>query len=571
MKLLLTLLFSLPTLLFAQQNTFLSNPAADSVLRGLYSPASYASSAPVDHPDSIVSLLKTGLSADSLQAYLEVLSSFGNRNTGSDTVSATFGIGAARRWAKARFDAISQANENRLLTGYLQFDRGICGTNQHRNVVAVLPGSELPTDGFILMEAHMDSRCDDVCDGQCIAYGADDNGSGSVLVLELARVMSQFSMERTVVFMLTIGEEQGLFGAEAMAEYCNSNNLEIRAVFNHDIVGGIYCGNSASPPGCPGEGDVDSLNVRLFSFGNYNSSHKQLARFNKLEYKEMLRPMEAAPMSINIMTGEDRVGRGGDHIPFRLNGYTAMRMTSANEHGNGSPTSGSNDRQHTEGDSLGVDLDNDGSIDSFFVDFNYLARNARINGNGSAMIAIGPLTPGLLATAVPGGIAIEILNQTQYATYRIAVRQNSNDWDSVYTIQGAIDTIYGIQGPTILSAASVDAEGIESLFSGEVNVNVPTSSGETLDDSGFSLLPNRPNPFDEQTVISVRKIGHLDFQEAYLLITDQRGKTVEQIPLTLEAELNEVTFYHGFHATGIYHCSLVVDGEVLSTRKMVMQ
>jgi Zn-dependent M28 family amino/carboxypeptidase len=59
----------------------------------------------------------------------------------------------------------------------------------------------------------------------------EDNGSGCALVLELARVMSTKNYRRTIVFMLTIGEEQGLDGADAFAKYCKANNLNIRAVF----------------------------------------------------------------------------------------------------------------------------------------------------------------------------------------------------------------------------------------------------------------------------------------------------------------------------------------------------
>src|SRR5205807_2453494 len=101
--------------------------------------------------------------------------------------------------------------------------------------------------------------------------------------------------------------------------------------------------------------------------------------------KEMVLPGATVPMGINIMTPEDRTGRGGDHIPFRALGYTAMRFTAQNEDGNADVTSASYaDRQHTSGDSIGVDVNNDGVIDSYYVDFDYLARNTVINGNAAA-------------------------------------------------------------------------------------------------------------------------------------------------------------------------------------------
>ncbi len=563
-------LFAFP--LGAQLNTQFTNPLIDQVLRGNYNPGDYAASVPITDPVVISQMIALDVSEDSLKNYLIEMSGFGNRNTGSDTVSSTFGIGAARRWGHQQFQEISAANENRLLVGYLQFDEVICGVSQHRNVVAALPGSAPSGEGYILIEGHLDSRCDDVCDPTCEAQGAEDNGSGSALVLELARVMSQFTFKETVVFLLTTGEEQGLMGADALADYCYYDSIPVKAVLNNDVVGGIYCGATSSPPSCPGAGAVDSTNVRLFSRGNYNSQHKQFARYTKLQYKEMLSSIVAVPTSIQIMTAEDRTGRGGDHIPFRQNGFTAIRMTSSNEHGNGSAGPSYTDRQHTSSDSLGVDTDNDGQIDSFYVDFNYLARNARINGVCGAMAAIGPAPiSGFNATPVPGGLAIEVLGNPTVTDFRFATRTNTNDWDSVYTINAVIDTLWGLQGQYIISMAAMDANGVESLFSYESNVNIPTSTGELLPEKDLELFGNKPNPFDEQTTIIVKRNGHIDFEEAYIVIHDMGGKEVERIPLTLEADVNEVNFLHGFHATGTYIYSLVVDGEVLGRKKMVMQ
>ncbi|MEM7036092.1 MAG: M28 family peptidase, partial [Bacteroidota bacterium] len=388
---------------------------------------------------------------------------------------------------------------------------------------------------------------------------------------ELARVLSAYTFDHTMVFMLTIGEEQGLFGAEALAEYCTQQGIPVKAVLNNDIVGGIYCGNSASPPGCPGAGDIDSLNVRLFSHGGFNSPHKQLARFIKLQYQEELTGQIPTEMDLHIMSNEDRTGRGGDHIPFRQNGFSAMRFTSANEHGDGSPDAQYTDRQHTSDDSLGLDLDNDGDLDTFFVDFNYLARNAVINGNAAAMIGIGPETPDFTVTAASGGAEITIITQTQYSTYRVGVRSVDNDWDSVYTMAGTLDTLFGLpQGVTVIySVASVDSNGIESLFSREKTTTIANLDAPIP--GQMELLQNRPNPFDEQTIISVNVAQRPDFEEAYIRIVDAAGKEVQKIPITLEMDMNEVYFYHGFHAEGVYFYSLVIDGETWATRKMVMQ
>ncbi|MFM8243385.1 MAG: M28 family peptidase, partial [Crocinitomicaceae bacterium] len=125
--------------------------------------------------------------------------------------------GAARRWAFQKFSSFSAQAENRLIPSYFQFDKTICNVTQHRNVIGVLPGTDTSNHEVIIIEGHMDSRCENECDITCQAQGIEDNASGSALVFELARVMSKCSYKNTLVFMLTIGEEQGLYGADAFA------------------------------------------------------------------------------------------------------------------------------------------------------------------------------------------------------------------------------------------------------------------------------------------------------------------------------------------------------------------
>ncbi|MCB0402575.1 MAG: M28 family peptidase [Flavobacteriales bacterium] len=556
---------------FTQSNIFTTNPVAGEVLKGNYNPANYAASNVINHHDSITKGINLRVNPDSLKAYLFHLATFQNRNTGSDTTSLVTGIGAARKWVHQRFQQISAENENRLVVSYLQFDQQICNVNQHKNILAVLPGTDSVNHEVIIIEGHIDSRCSDVCDSLCLAEGMEDNGSGTALVLELARVMSRYTYKNTIVFMATIGEEQGLYGANAFAQYAVDNSIPIKAVLNNDVIGGIYCGQTSSPPSCPGYGDVDSLQVRLFSYGGFNSSNKQLARFIKLQYKEELVAQVAVPMLLSIMSAEDRTGRGGDHIPFRQKGFPAMRFTSANEHGDASNGVGYTDRQHTSSDILGVDTNNDLIIDSFFVDFNYLSRNAVINGVGATMAAIGPFTPNFSAGVVNGpGITINITTQTQYNQYRVGIRTVDNDWDSVYTISSTTDTIYPPQnGVYFISVASADNDSIESLFSYEVMV-LPTGVEEmNSEQNPFELLQNKPNPFDEATIISVKVSKPSAYKTACIEIRDIQGKLVETLPISLTQEVNEVIYDHGYGRVGIYSYSLVVDDVIRDTKRMI--
>ena len=108
---------------FAQTNIISTNPLAEKIMQGNYNPETYKAIKVLNLPDTIAKGINKRISADSLKAYLEVLRTFKNRNTGSDTVSKTTGIGAARRWVYSKFLQFSKANENRLIASYLQFDQ----------------------------------------------------------------------------------------------------------------------------------------------------------------------------------------------------------------------------------------------------------------------------------------------------------------------------------------------------------------------------------------------------------------------------------------------------------------
>lgn len=560
--------------IISQTNILFTNSTSEQVLKGNFNPSNYLSSTPINQHDDIVSYIQNNVSPDSLKAYILKLATFENRNTASDTISSTTGIGAARRWAFQKFSSFSAQAENRLIPSYFQFDKTICNVTQHRNIIGVLPGTDTSNHEVIIIEGHMDSRCENECNITCQAQGIEDNASGSALVLELARVMSKCSYKNTFVFMLTIGEEQGLYGADAFADYCNLNDIPVKAVLNNDVIGGIICGQTSSAPSCPGLNNIDSTQVRIFSYGGYNSIHKQLARFIKLQYKEELLPQVTVPMMVTIMSGEDRSGRGGDHIPFRQNGFASCRFTSANEHGDASNGPGYTDRQHTTDDILGIDTNSDGVIDSFFVDFNYLARNACINGTGAAIAAIGPKKPDFnTATVIGPGIIIHVLQEANYPTYRVGVRSVNNDWDSVYTISGYYDTIFPpVSNVYYVSIASVDENGLESLFSKEVviqNSQISVPEIEETTTLPIELLQNRPNPFDEATIIGVLVNTNLSYKKAEIVLSDMNGKIVEKLPIALTPGVNEAYYEHGYGKTGTYFYSLVVDGNEIARKSMI--
>jgi len=579
------------SLVHAQTNMTLTNTEVANILKGSYSPATYLSQNASSDPNAISAALADRISTDSLKSTLVALRKFQNRNTGSDTVSNTRGIGAARRWVYNKFLQYSAANNNRLRVSYFQFTQTICSKTRHRNIVAVLPGSRITDKSVILIEAHIDSRCENVCDISCNAFGADDDASGTALVIELARVLSSYSFKNTIVFSINIGEEQGLNGSTAFATWFSNNKVKVKAVNNNDVSGGIFCGHTSSAPSCPAFGNIDSIGLRIFSFGGFNSPHKQWARYIKLQYQEQLANLVAVPTDIRIMTPEDRTGRGGDHQPFRQDGYTAVRLTEANENGNASNSAGYVDRQHSVRDSLGKDLNGDGIEDSLYINLNYLARNALVNGNSLAMAALGPDTARLNAAVLGSNkVRVSLSSSATPPAYRVAIRSATNDWDSVYTITGAtVDTLtipYGSNTNFFISAASVDSNNIESLFSTEYalssgTVNTSSAGSQTVTATtttlapspyeGIRLLQNSPNPFDESTMITIVSSTDKYLGRTFINITSLDGRVLQHIRVSLHQGVNEVQYNHGYGVKGTYICSLLIDGLPIQSKKMIFK
>ena len=581
---------------FAQTNPKVLNTEVATILNGTYNAALYGAANVITDPDLIAAELADRISADSLKADLFALRRFQNRNMFSDTSSSTRGIGAARRWVYNKFLQYSNANEGRLKVSYLQFDYDPAdypctvspSITKHSNIMAVLPGSQTINNSLIIVEGHIDSRNSKICDVTGDAFGIGDNATGTALVMELARVMSKYTFRNTIVFSVNTGEEQGLLGAHALANYLNTRTptrIPVKAVNNNDVSGGIFCGHTASSPGCPFYGAIDSTDLRIFSKDDINSPYKQWARYIKLEYKEQQLSHAQVPVSIQIMENEDRGGRGGDHQAFSPLNYTAVRFTQANEDGDGG--AGTIDRQHNIRDSLGLDKNNDGIEDSLYVDINYLARNALVNGNSLAMVGLGPDTITLRANLITANrVRVQFVGAASPG-YRVAVRATSNDWDSVYTITGkTVDTVvvpYSTNSTFYISAAAMDNNNIESQFSTEytlkTNLVVLNLTPDTTapappppDYYGIQLMPNKPNPFDESTMIAVESGTDIFADRTFLLISTLDGRILQRIKVPLKKGINEVLYNHGFGMpAGIYICSLVIDGLPVQSTKMVFR
>ena len=326
------------------------------------------------------------MSAERIYADVETLVGFGTRNTFSDTTSDERGIGAARRWLQAEMARIAVANGGRMEVRTQRFTETVRRrANEHEaefvNVYGFLPGLDVdPLGRTYVVSGHYDSIVANPFDAEADAPGADDDASGTAVVLELARVLSGLEFSANLVFLCVAGEEQGLIGAKHFAAKAEEQGWQIDAMVTNDIVGGIEGGN----------GVVDEHTIRCFSGGvGLHDPSRELAR---TAFDLSQRHIDDA--HVELIFRLDRFGRGGDHIPFHEQGVPALRFTEANEH---------YDRQHkvvgvVDGVAYG-DLPE-------HVSGPYMRRVARVNG---ALL-------GNLASAPPAPESIRVRGAMRYDT-----------------------------------------------------------------------------------------------------------------------------------------------------------
>ena len=294
-----------------------------------------------------------------------------------------------------------------------------------------------------------------------------------------------------------------------------------------------------------------------------------------------MRPTADVPMTINLMAPVDRYGRGGDHKSFDNRGFTAIRLMCANESGDGSGTA--NTRVHTTYDEGGKDLNADGALDSFYVGFNYMKRNGIINGTAIVMAADAPVTPTYsVANIGNNNIQVKILSSTSFPKYRIGIRSSAIDFDTVYTTTKLIDTFSRPASSTgyyYVSAASLDSRNVTSFFGDEKTVAIsskkrPRGSSFANEEynparKDYELLQNYPNPFDEDTWITVFVNKNITDKKTRVNIYNNQGTLLKSLPLVLNPGNNQVLFNKGNFNKGILIYSLVIDNIKIDSKMMV--
>lgn len=282
------------------------------------------------------------VSSERIEKDINTLVNFGTRNTFSDTISNTRGIGAARRWIKQEFETIS-SDCNDCLDIFYQKDfvtKAINNRVPHDtwvvNVVAVQKGTKYP-NRYIIMSGDIDSRASNTMDFTIDAPGANDNASGMAGTIEAARVLSKYKFENSIIYVGLSGEEQGLFGGAGLAKYAKDHNWEIIGILNNDMIGNIkgldgVIDNRAfrifSEPVPPTETERERQ-LRRFYGGEVDGISRQLARYVYKNTKTYMPEMN--PMMVYRL---DRFGRGGHHRPFNDLGFAGIRIMEAHENYN---------------------------------------------------------------------------------------------------------------------------------------------------------------------------------------------------------------------------------------------
>jgi len=418
--------------------------------------------------DPRIVTLVGSISRERLGATLKKLESFETRNSMSSSDSPTRGIGAARQWILNEMKSFSPRLQVSFDTYQVPKQGRILRDVELRNVMAILPGR---SPRRIYVSGHYDTvaraggqSASNSSDGprdpdaptpppadpnaplDNLAPGVNDDGSGTALTIELARVFSQsgIDFDATLVFICHVAEEQGLIGARLHAQKAVAEKIPIEAILNNDIVGGDTGGS----------GIIDGATIRVYSEGPEDSPSRELARFVQ-RWGARYVPSHR----VRLMARPDRFGRGGDHSAYNQLGFTAVGFRESRENFT---------RQHDVRDTFaGISLP-------------YLAQNARVNAAAAATLALAPPPPVVtsergqpMVTRAPSGYDANLkwVAAPGAVAYRVFWRDAwGPDWQHDLLVGNVTNVIL----PTmqiddyVFGIAAVDAAGHESFVSAYV-------------------------------------------------------------------------------------------------------
>jgi hypothetical protein len=310
----------------------------------------------------------------SMAALIGKLVACGTRLTLSSWEDPKRGAGCGRDAIVARFNEVAKDSGGKLQVVVDKFESTSERTSGKsmplENVYAILPGSDPQlTKTVFIVSGHFDSRPSNVMDLEADAPGADDDGSGTAVSVECARLLSkagangQGAYRATILFATVSGEEQGLLGSTHLLDWVKQQGYTVGGMLDDDIVG-------ADPvAGAPHR-------VRLFSGNGELDDADSPSR-------ELARAVEEidGPTAIRMIFRVDRYGRGGDHYPFYKAGLPAVRFTEPLEN---------YDHQHqTPRKENGIEY---GDFEKH-LNFTFMGDVARDNAEALRQLAMAPAPP----------------------------------------------------------------------------------------------------------------------------------------------------------------------------------
>lgn len=424
------------------------------------------------NPDPAIAAALQEVSAKQIEQTINKLVSFGTRQTLSinnpGAATSDQGIVAARKWIKSEFERYSAACGGCLEVQTDTFIQPVVARipqpTELQNVYAVLRGTDpAQAKRIFLVTGHYDSRNKETNNSTNPAPGANDDGSGTAVSLECARVLSKRKFPATIIFLTVAGEEQGLLGSGHLAKMAKEQGWELQGVLNNDIVGGNNTpGDTMRNPnivrvfseGIPAAATEADLR-RIRSVGGENdSTSRELARY----IQEVGATYDLGSFAPMLVFRRDRYLRGGDHSAFNEQGFAAVRFTEYRE-----------DFHHQHEDPRTENGVEYGDL-AKFVDFDYVANVARLNAATLASLASAPAAPGkvrLMTAGLENDSKIQWDAAPGAAAYEVVWRKTTEaafpEANVTRTTETKVD-LNESKDNVIFGVRSVDAQGHRSLI-----------------------------------------------------------------------------------------------------------
>ena len=403
-----------------------------------YKPPSMVSKPSIKYSAGIDSLLNL-VSADSLYAWDLRLQNFKTRYSYSDSIIK------ARDWLYNKLTSFGPSN---VWLHYYNYD------SDQWNVVATVMGTASP-DKVIVVGGHYDSVVYGAgTDPFTWAPGADDNGSGTVATLEMARIIAQHPLPVTVMFVPFAQEEQGLIGSWFFAWYLYNQGTDVRLMINSDMIGHSV------------DSDPDVVIYGASSAMSYVNLMSDMA--NTYTY---LRP---------VYGGQSY---GSDQQSFYQVGYDAVCAGEGEFHYAG---------WHTNYD----------IVDS--LDFDYMKEVAKMCLASLLTVAYAPSQVESLKVVNAGDghtVSLSWLPNPpaeNVVYYKVYFGTTSGHYDSVHQVSVTYDTLHGLgeDSTYFISVSAINTSGYESMKSQEASVevlNVPMDQGllvvdETYQSGSYNMV-----------------------------------------------------------------------------------